>query len=144
MSNFVITSMGRSGTKFLAFMLNKSKIWDVKHEVDKTLEFDASKVNLRFQKENYGEVSSFLRYILNEIEVEKKGVIIRDPRHVLVSTFNRKDYHISKLLWKDFDRAYKKLDSYIIQVEKRFNYFVLVPVPFRRCLEVLFTFGRHL
>lgn len=122
MNTFAITGMGRSGTKFLAFMLNKSKVWKVNHEIDKTLEFDISKINLRFQKENYGEVSSFLRYILDEIEVEKKCVIIRDPREVFVSAFNRKGYYISEQLWKDFSKTYKKLEGYIDQGIKAFRF----------------------
>lgn len=83
MRNFAITAMGRSGTKFLAELMNKSKVWTVKHE-------PKGDVAKRFQKDLYGEVNSFLRDDFENVDAQIKGVIVRNPYDIFLSTQNWK------------------------------------------------------
>ncbi len=54
-------------------------------------------VNDRFDRDNYGEVNSFLRYILLDLGVKKKGVIRRNPADVFISICNWEDGFIEKM-----------------------------------------------
>jgi len=87
--------LGGSGTKFLATMLNKSKNWNVEHEgmYDDINGFDVSSVNEILNKkrtiENYGDVNGFLRTSLHEFSgVDKKAIILRDPKECLLSWYD--------------------------------------------------------
>ena len=98
MANFLITAMGRSGTRFLQSVMDKSKIWEVKHEPGPPIipaDHKLKEVQGRFNSEtkkygHYGEVNSLLRYMIGQLKVDKKGIIIRDPVEVWVSLANRK------------------------------------------------------
>ena len=81
MKNFIITAMGRSGTTFLSHNMNKSKKWTVLHEAGKwhDLKRSAEEIQKRFNREYYGEVNSYLRFVVDKIDCEKKGVILRNP-----------------------------------------------------------------
>lgn len=82
--NFAITSTGRSGTKFLSYNMNKSKIWTVAHEPP------IVKVLKQFNRDKYGEVNSrLLDHVFASLDVAKKAVILRRPSQVLVSFDNR-------------------------------------------------------
>lgn len=106
---FFITGLGRSGTAFLASVLNRSSQYHVVHEwkVPRTPFRDGrlQKFPLwRFYlarhpfggvRPGYGEVNSHLRRTLDagsagrEVLVEKRGVILRDPRDIVASGMNR-------------------------------------------------------
>lgn len=90
-NNFIITGHGRSGTKFLATVMNRSTKWSVQHEpkpvgVITTWAQCAS----RFDRDYYGEVNSYLRVITPTAPVEKTAVILRDPAEITVSFYNRR------------------------------------------------------
>jgi hypothetical protein len=96
--NFLISGSGRSGTRFLANLMNKSKIWTVKHEpgasgVENYTSADSINQTYKrfeFDGDHYGEVNSMLRRILIHFPVRKKGVLIRNPYDVYLSIINRK------------------------------------------------------
>jgi len=98
MPNFLITAMGRSGTRFLQTVMDKSEKWEVKHEAGFPIippEHELKKIQERFNNEtrlyhHYGEVNSLLRYMIGDLKVNKKGIIIRDPVEVWISLANRK------------------------------------------------------
>jgi hypothetical protein len=99
MINFLISGYGRSGTKWLSSLMNRSNIWEVQHEPGgpsderRMVEKDRlvpKSIQERFNSDNYGEVNSRLRWIVDKIDVEKRGVIIRDPIDIWASTFKRK------------------------------------------------------
>jgi len=101
LQNFAITGLGRSGTMFLATVMNKSKVWTVEHEptmaaavrafrIRHPLIMDARHVQPRFNREHYGEVNSYLRHVLLDLDVARRGVIIRNPYDILVSVANWK------------------------------------------------------
>lgn len=81
MKNFVITAMGRSGTRFLAENMNKSKIWTVKHEAGnwKDMRRSPQEIQKRFNRDYYAEVNGYLRFMIDDLNVEKKGIILRNP-----------------------------------------------------------------
>jgi len=122
-SNFVITGHGRSGTKFLANLMNKSSKWTVFHEPgEKKLHTNFSKVQDRFNKDFYGEVNSFLRNYIFKIKVKKKGIIIRNPVDIWISIANRNDesrwFQKIKELKQTFDiisKASNRKDIKLIQ-----------------------------
>lgn len=92
--------MGRSGTRFLAKVMNRSEQWRVVHEPamfskgpkgwrGHPLLADADMVAARFRKrEYYGEVNGYLRHVLLDLPVDRRGVILRHPHDILVSAFN--------------------------------------------------------
>jgi hypothetical protein len=95
MNNFAITAMSRSGTKFLAEVMNRSKVWTVDHEPPGGWNDKGPGIQRRLMKDNYGEVNTFMRLCWDEIEVQRRGVIVRNPKHLLKSYFNlRQEVHL--------------------------------------------------
>lgn len=88
--NFLITGHGRSGTKFLSSIMNLSNEWTVLHEPDpKGIDAPFDLVQQRFNRMKYGEVNSYLRSMLFDLKVDKKGVILRNPSDIWISIANR-------------------------------------------------------
>lgn len=118
--NFAITSIGRSGTKFLAKCLNDSTSMNVIHEAKGDNKSNMGNL-CRFQKrfkDNYGEVNSFLRNVFSEIKVDKKAIIIRNPNDIVVSACNKHPRKLSsknsiKNIIKDVSDGIILLDRYI-------------------------------
>ena len=112
--SFAISGMGRSGTLFLSTMMNRSEIWTVEHEPWPLYNMDEKmdEVHARFDRDNYGEVNSFLRYILRDLGVKKKGVIRRNPAHVFISICNWEEGFLDELPVKiDFiKRSFEVVD----------------------------------
>ena len=119
--NFAITGHGRSGTKYLARVLNMSPTWTVLHEPggnQKKIE----DIQPRFEVvDQYGEVNSYLRWSFKQLEVERRGVIIRDPREIILSWINRNYYSEPELrlddekigqLFKVHDEAFELVDRW--------------------------------
>lgn len=77
MGTFLVTSHGRSGTKFLARELNRSKVWTVEHESRE------SAVDRRF----FGNVDSLMRTAEIGPEWEMLAVIVRPPLAIARSAF---------------------------------------------------------
>ena len=111
---FFVTGLGRSGTKFLATILNRSRSHRVKHEwhlpvpglqdrwlrIGRLKQFPIYRFWLaRYPfpgvRPGYGEVNSLLRFTLSaqrvgrERLVERRGLILRDPRDIVASAMNR-------------------------------------------------------
>lgn len=87
-NSFLITCHGRSGSKFLATLMNRSRSWTVTHEAsvgDATLE----KIQNRFDRDLYGDVSGHHRFHFRELRVKKRGIILRNPRDIFLSCYNR-------------------------------------------------------
>lgn len=97
MDNFLITCQyGRAGSKFLATLMNRSKKWEIKHD-NKVKDFYPAKtnglnnintINKRLHKNYYGEVCGGFYFHLERYNVNKKGIIIRNPINELISTIN--------------------------------------------------------
>jgi len=94
--------MGRCGTMFLADVLARSREFIVRHEhaddhlgwfaVPGQYRRDAHLVltALRFAAhDNYGEVNSFLRFLLPDLPVDRRAVIVRHLPDMLLSIINR-------------------------------------------------------
>jgi hypothetical protein len=106
-NNFVVTGMGRSGTKFLASALDTSPTWSVYHERTRAEPRDIRTFSVRrFRRNNYGEVNSRLRYIAAEIPVSTHGVIIRNPQSLWLSMYNRQMY------WRQVRPSKARLEAY--------------------------------
>jgi len=92
--SFAITGCGRSGTKFLASMMGRSKKVEVRHEPrggDPVLPTTPTEEMLAdFDKNNYGEVNSYLRYCITELPVAQMGVILRRTDELFLSGVNWK------------------------------------------------------
>jgi hypothetical protein len=94
--NFLISGSGRSGTRFLANLMDKSEVWFVEHEPGAagiehyTTAESIGKTYRRFERHRYGEVNSMLRRILIHFPVKKKGVLIRNPYDIYLSIANRR------------------------------------------------------
>jgi len=108
-NTFFITGLGRSGTKFLSKILNKSPKYRVIHEWHMPIPgFKDHKMKrfpffrfvlfsslFKIQNKGYGEVNSYLRFGLDpayvglEKYIEKKAIIKRAPEDVIASVMNR-------------------------------------------------------
>tara|TARA_R100000951_G_C2642578_1_gene181469 strand:- start:889 stop:1491 length:603 start_codon:yes stop_codon:yes gene_type:complete len=133
--NFLITGFGRSGTNFLSNIMNSSPTWEVLHEPRgandeisyKTNKPYPSQISTDFNtKEKYGEVNSYLRFWFHQVPVSKKGIILRNPKHIIKSVANRKTIQETTNLvneinyfWNIF-HEWKQTDPsiYIIYFEK--------------------------
>ena len=106
---FFITGLGRSGTAFLASALDRSDRYRVVHEwkIPRTpfrdgrlsrfplWRFYLARHPLGSLRPGYGEVNSHLRRTIrpgevgHEARIEKRGIILRDPRDIVASGMNR-------------------------------------------------------
>jgi hypothetical protein len=68
--------------------MNRSRGWTVHHEAGGSND-SLEKFNKRLH-DRYGEVNSFPRFFFNEVEVTKKGMIIRHPMQILASSYSRR------------------------------------------------------
>jgi len=123
MRNFAITAMGRSGTKFLAENMNKSKKWTV----------TVPEIQKRFNRDFYGEVNSYLRFIIDKIECEKKGIILRNPIDLWLSITSWHSQErwasILKKKWNQDFRDIQKAIPHLLNLVESGNYHV---ISFRR------------
>lgn len=116
---FFLTGLGRSGTAFLAAALGQSSSHRVVHEwkIPRTplrdgrltrfplWRFYVMRHPLASVRMGYGEVNSHLRRTLSptkagrEALVERRGVILRDPRDVIASGMNRSGRTDADFAW---------------------------------------------
>lgn len=131
MKNFVITAMGRSGTRFLAENMNKSEIWTVKHEAGnwKDMRRPPREIQKRFNQNYYAEVNGYLRFMIEDLKVEKKGIILRNPVDLWLSITT---WH-SQAKWRktlqqkwmhDFNQVMKAV-PYLLKLAESGRYFVI-------------------
>lgn len=95
MNPFLITGMGRSGTKWLARELNKINGIEVRHEdpEDTLLKFKTPRgtqnldVLYKRFRDGYGEVNSLLREVATNLAYEGVDIylLVRDPRDIVRS-----------------------------------------------------------
>jgi hypothetical protein len=122
--NFLITALGGSGTKFLSSVMNRSNRWTVGHEgltdseeskkawkdalKSKThytpVHYDLNRVqeDLDSRGDYYGEVNARLRCGMHILNVKRKAIILRNPRHTFLSWYELfngqlKDHYYGKL-----------------------------------------------
>ena len=95
-NNFLISGFGRSGSKFLSNIMNKSEEWTVEHEPrfsrDEKLK-DSVGYHTLVEKDfidYYGEVNTYMRFHIEKMRVQRKGLLLRDPLDVFLSVANRK------------------------------------------------------
>lgn len=124
--NFAVTAVGRSGTKFLATILNRSPTWTVRHEPGprgkaKHTMAHLQRLNKRFDRDSYGEVNSFLRWVFADLSVGKKAVIVRDPFDVVLSTYNRRHRDLRSCA-DELAEGFRLLDGYIESGNKVFYF----------------------
>jgi hypothetical protein len=92
---FAITGIGRSGTTFLASVLDQSPTWTVRHEapgIHDTPQETVQTALSRFRAggERYGEVNPGLRWVVPFLPVAYSAVILRSAREIYFSILNRK------------------------------------------------------
>ena len=130
MTNFFITGFGRSGTTFLSKMMNKSKQWTVNHENRGDTDWSDNNItNIRraFETPFYGEVNSYLRKYIHDIEVDKIGVITRDTQDIFLSMANRRPIEELNKRINGLHEMYTKIlptipaDTYMIEFDKMTN-----------------------
>jgi len=112
-NNFAISSLSRSGSTFLARVMDKSEKYRVYHERDEHVVQVGDRVTVqkRFARKDYGEVSSRLRFVLPTLNVKKKGVILRNPFDLLVSVCNRRE-DMNEYIYT-FGEHFKTLDKLV-------------------------------
>lgn len=106
---FLITGFGRSGTMFLACALNQSPTWEVAHEPAGDQD-SRDAVCARFaRRTRYGEVNSRVRNWVQSVPAERKAIILRNPREIAVSVYNRCQEETAARL----EGVWRLLDSHI-------------------------------
>lgn len=133
MDNFIITCRsGRTGTKFLSKIMNRSEKWTVIHDNKVHMFYppyadedeNVTEINERLNQNNYGEICGGFYFNIEKYDVSKKGYIIRNPIQELISIINFNpnrsiDYFFSsKINWKEeienIDRNIIESGEYII------------------------------
>jgi len=125
---FVITGCGRSGTMFLAQALGRSRKFIVRHEhaddvrgwFARAGSYDAAgHLGLTLQRfkahANYGEVNSCLRFIVDKLPLDKRGLIIRNPQDIALSSMNK--FPIRWMGMYGFDERCRALEADLRQVQ---------------------------
>jgi len=144
MRNFVITSIGRSGTKFLANTMNLSKKWTVLHEVgyDKDMIPSWDKIiQKRLEQDYYGEISSQLRFQARNLKVEKKGVIFRNAEDLVLSNMNWRPERKPSLIINIINKGLQEL-VYLVQCENAMPIsFELMTTSIPYLQSILWLFG---
>jgi hypothetical protein len=146
-NNFIITGYGRSGTKFLSSIMNKSSIWQVEHEPRGNKdEKSTNKIHQReiisnsFNKKSYGEVNSYLRYYINDLNVDKKGLLLRNPLDIFLSVMNRRNnINHYKEYALDIKRWYTKFEQWSEHFDIIFFEWMTTDINY--LFEVLHNFG---
>ena len=89
--------------------------WEVKHEPRGAQDEQAYRggesipkkmINAFKNNKNYGEVNSFMRFWIKDIEVAKKGIIIRNPSDITLSIANRKSIDRTLILMEELNYFY--------------------------------------
>jgi len=117
--NFVITAIGRSGTRFLANTMNLSKKWTVLHEVgyDRDMIPGWDKIiQKRLEQDCYGEISSQFRFSVRNLIVDKKGVIFRGVNDLVLSNMNWRPERKPSFIIDIIEKGLEEL-VYLIQCE---------------------------
>jgi len=132
MKNFIITAMGRSGTMFLSHNMNKSKKWTVLHEARKwhDLNCSAEEIQQRFNQEYYGEVNGYLRFVIDKINCEKKGIILRNPIDQWLSITSWHNHNkwacgLEKKWYSDF-KMFRRAIPYLLKLAETGEYCVIL------------------
>lgn len=85
--SFGITGMFRSGTKFLADNMDRSKVWTVHHERlgSKMTPARLKEIAMLVRRGNYAEVNYKLLPHITSLPFKRRGVVFRDPKAVWLS-----------------------------------------------------------
>ena len=131
MKNFLITAMGRSGTRFLAENMNKSDMWTVKHEAGdwRDMRRPWQEIQRRFNRNYYGEVNSYLRFIVDKLNVEKKGIILRNPVDLWMSITTWHNHpgrgRTIRQKWNDDFNQLIKVIPHLLRLAESGQYYVI-------------------
>lgn len=119
--SFLITGYGRSGTKLLSSLMNKSNSWQVEHEPRGVKDEISGKKNdplhlnvvQKSFTDNYGEVNSYLRYYFEQVDVDKNGLLLRNPKKIFLSVANRKPQKLWSFHINEIHFFYEKFLSWV-------------------------------
>jgi len=126
---FVITGVGRSGTMWMARELARSRTYIVRHEhaddargwfrlagcYDQAGHLRITAERFRAH-DNYGEVNACLRFIVGDLPVDKRAVIIRNPMDIALSSLNK--FPIRWMGMAGFTERCTALEADLRQVQK--------------------------
>ena len=117
LNNFLITGFGRSGTMFLSQIMNQSKKWTVLHEPrgdeDETRIFPTPTAVEDWNKDYYGEVNSRMRFNFYDVDVAKRGLLLRKPKDIILSASNRNTIQRSVELVEEVNEWYTTFAEWI-------------------------------
>lgn len=109
--NFLVVSTGRTGTKWLAQLLNRSRYWTVLCEPRGYRGDSFEKAGYAYNNDFYGEVNGALLKDYEKFDC-KKAIIARDPDELLLSWANRYDIDKLREKMRVFEESQKLLESY--------------------------------
>lgn len=134
MKNFLITSLGASGTKFLAHVMNTSRIWTVTHEALTNTEAETiiyqealkrgDYINFPYSIQEvqdkiknrgnfYGEINARFRNEMDLIKVRKQAIILRDPREIFLSWYELYNGNLSNHYYQKLMTSLSVFDIFI-------------------------------
>lgn len=131
MKDFIIAGMGRSGTRFLAENMNKSEKWTVIHEAGRwhDMKRPVEEIQKRFHEDYYGEVNGYLRFVIDKIKCEKKGIILRNPVDIwlsITSWHNQERWaNRRKKKWNEDFRATIRAIPHLLELAESGKYYVI-------------------
>jgi hypothetical protein len=150
--SFLITSHGRTATKWLAKLLNKSKVFTVGHEPRGSrdnIEFESREMfTFRIPEAvqglfegNYGEVNSVMKYYFFDLKCDQKGIIWREPRDIILS-FSNRSYKDGRLIQKIAEINYfeHRFIDFIADNECELIYFPAMVTDLEYCQSIIDQF----
>lgn len=130
---FLVSGFGRSGTMWLAQLADRSLTWAVGHEPGPETHADA--IRARFSEfsgpGNYGEVNSLALPAFWRVPVDRRAVILRCPRQLIVSAV-RQGHAIN-------DMTYNHLNAYLGMIDAAVECGVRVVAFHRMVTEIAYT-----
>jgi len=98
---------------------------DGKHDLTRPV----SEIQKRFNQDYYGEINSYLRFVIDKIECEKKGIILRNPIDLwlsITSWHSQKRWaSILKKKWNQDFRDVQKAIPHLLNLAESGNYYVI-------------------
>lgn len=116
---FLVTSHGRTATKFLAHLINEKTNWTCRHE---PAPFKREPAQKRLKQPYYGEVSAPIRWGALELRVDRGAIIIRHPKQIILSIYNRDIAKNKMTIQKELSQLNESHKKLFRLIDKRTRY----------------------
>ncbi len=99
---------------FLSDLMNRSGTWSVMHEqtLGKLVTECTSEIQRTLNRDYYGEVNGAYRLILEQLNVGRKGFILRHPANICISVMNRRPMKLWEYTFRRIEQTLAMVPRY--------------------------------